>query len=68
MMNDMVERRLRDAIIELGSFWLTAWINAGKPNLTGVVIKPWTDAELKEMEELDNAYKKGEFKGRDHQD
>ncbi|MBK9504806.1 MAG: S1/P1 Nuclease [Bacteroidetes bacterium] len=68
LMNDMVERRMRDAIIELGSFWLTAWINAGKPNLTGIVIKPWTAEELKEMEDLDKSYKKGEFKGRDHTD
>lgn len=68
VMNGMVERRLREAVSMLGSFWLTAWINAGKPNLTGIEIRPWTEAELKEMEDLDNAYKKGEFKGRDHDD
>jgi len=68
IMNSMVERRMRAAIIALGNFWLTAWINADKPNMTGVVIRPWTEAELKEMEDLDNAYKQGEFKGRDHQD
>lgn len=68
LMNGMVERRLREAVSMLGNFWLTAWINAGKPNLTGIEIRPWTEAELKEMEDLDNAYKKGEFKGRDHDD
>jgi len=63
MLNNMVERRMRESIITLGSFYLTAWINAGKPNLTGIEIRAWTEAELKEMEELDNAFKKGETKG-----
>lgn len=34
MMNGMVERRMRQAIIEVGSLWYTAWVNAGKPNLS----------------------------------
>ena len=49
----MVERRMRETIINLGgSFWYTAWINAGKPDLTSwnghlipmmnsVTWKPW---------------------------
>ena len=63
MLDNMVERRMRESIITLGSFYLTAWINAGKPNLTGIEVRAWTAEELKEMEELDNAFKKGEDKG-----
>jgi len=33
MLNGQVERRMRESIIMLGSFWYTAWIVAGKPNL-----------------------------------
>ncbi len=33
MLNGMVERRMRAAIITVGSMWYTAWVNAGKPNL-----------------------------------
>ena len=54
MLDNMVERRMRESIITLGSFYLTAWINAGKPNLTGIEVRAWTAEELKEMEELDN--------------
>lgn len=36
MLNGMVERRLRKAIIAVGSFWYTAWVNAGQPNLEGL--------------------------------
>ncbi len=33
LLNGMVERRMREAIITTGSLWYTAWVNAGKPNL-----------------------------------
>jgi hypothetical protein len=33
MLNHMVERQMRAAIVEVGSFWYTAWVNAGKPDL-----------------------------------
>ena len=29
----MQERRLKASIKAVGSFWYTAWINAGQPNL-----------------------------------
>jgi len=68
LLNGMVERRMRESIINLGSFWLTAWINAGKPDLTGLIMRAWTAEELKEMEAVDAAYKGGEMKGRGHED
>ncbi len=33
MLDGMVERRMRQAIITVGSLWYTAWVNAGKPDL-----------------------------------
>lgn len=33
MLNGMVERRMRSAIHMIGSFWYTAWVNAGQPDL-----------------------------------
>lgn len=33
LLNGMVERRMRGAIITIGSLWYTAWVNAGKPDL-----------------------------------
>ena len=56
---------MRTTIIALGSFWYTAWINAGKPDLTGLDFQPYTDEELEEMNAIDNAWKSGgEMKGR----
>jgi len=65
MLNNMVERRMRETIINLGSFLYTAWINAGKPDLSGMDFAPYTDAELEEMDRVENAYRSGEkMKGR----
>ncbi len=65
LINNMVERRMRETIINLGSFWLTAWINAGKPNLTGIEMKPLTAEEIKEEEAIENNYRtKDKMKGR----
>lgn len=33
LLDGQVERRLRAAILDVGSFWTTAWINAGSPDL-----------------------------------
>ena len=33
-LNDMVERQMIAAIHFVASYWLTAWINAGKPDLS----------------------------------
>jgi hypothetical protein len=35
-MNRMVEKRMRLAIQRLASFWFTAWVQAGQPNLDGL--------------------------------
>lgn len=34
LLNGMVERRMNDASVCLAGFWYTAWINAGKPDLS----------------------------------
>ena len=34
----MQERRLKASIKAVGSFWYTAWINAGQPNLNDLAL------------------------------
>ncbi|MCB0761568.1 MAG: S1/P1 Nuclease [Flavobacteriales bacterium] len=34
-LNNQVERRMKQAVIALGSLWYTAWVNAGQPDLEG---------------------------------
>lgn len=63
-LNGMVERRLKQAIISVGSIWYTAWVDAGQPNLRDLQqIKPSADLE-KEFADLDAHFHNEENKGR----
>lgn len=66
MIEDMSHRRLRTSIINLGSFWFTAWVDAGQPDLAKLSSRVITEEELKEEEELKRQYKEEKIKGREH--
>jgi hypothetical protein len=51
-LNNMVERRMRQSIHAVASFWYTAWVNAGQPDLKGLVNRQFSEDELKEFELL----------------
>ena len=59
-LNGMIERRMRESIFAVASFWYTAWINAGQPNLGTLTNKEFTAADLKEFEILQSAWKNAE--------
>lgn len=63
-MNGMVERRMRKAVISVGSIWYTAWVDAGQPNLEKLRGRPVSTEILKEVEELDHYHEEGKSKGR----
>lgn len=63
-MNGMVERRLRDAIIGVGSVWYTAWVDAGQPDLNEIKNVPVSAELLEEMKSIDNSFEHEEHKGR----
>lgn len=48
-MNNMVEKQMRSAILEIGSFWYSAWVDAGQPELKNLV-KVEMDAMEKQLE------------------
>ena len=40
LLNGMVERRMRQAVLAVGSFWYTAWVNGGKPDMDQLLSAP----------------------------
>lgn len=63
-MNGMVERRMRAAIIAVGSIWYTAWVDAGQPDLSTLQdIQPSAEL-LEEMRQLDEHFHNDKHKGR----
>ncbi|MBS1654129.1 MAG: S1/P1 Nuclease, partial [Bacteroidetes bacterium] len=64
-LNGMVERRMRQSIYAVASFWYTAWVNAGQPDLTKLTNTAFSADELKEFEQLNTAWKNNAIKGRE---
>jgi hypothetical protein len=56
LLKGMVERRMRQSIFAVGSFWYTAWVNAGQPDLSTLTNKNFSTEDLKEFEELNKAW------------
>lgn len=66
-LDGMVERRMRRAILSVGSLWYTAWVNAGKPDLNALGEPLPTQDDLLEQEEMNKKFDAGKIKGREHQ-
>ena len=64
-LNGMQERRMRESIISIGSLWLTAWINAGQPDLSSLM-KNVSDDYKKEIQDIDNSRRNNKIFGRKH--
>jgi hypothetical protein len=65
-LNGMVERRMRQAIFAIASFWFTAWVNAGQPDLKPLVNQQFSEADAKEFEQLNSKWNTGgKILGRD---
>lgn len=61
----MVERRMRQSIFSIASFWYTAWVDAGQPDL--MKLSTELEAEdLAEFEKLNQAWQKNGSGERDH--
>lgn len=48
----MIERRMRQSIFAVASFWYTAWVNAGQPDLKGLAKQKFSEADVAAFEEL----------------
>lgn len=63
-MKNMVEKRMRDAILSVGSVWYSAWIDAGQPNMKKMAKASPAIQKSKDDEELDKAFKSNVILGR----
>jgi len=56
MLHGMVQRRMRSAILAVGSYWYSAWVDAGQPDLDKLIATPLI--EQKQRIELEETYYK----------
>lgn len=55
----MVQRRMRSSILEIGSFWYSAWVDAGQPNLDKLIVQPLTKEQRQKIRREADLYKTG---------
>jgi hypothetical protein len=65
MMDGMVERRMRSAIISIGSYWYTAWVNAGQPDLDN--FEGPSEKLLEELQAEQKELEKKKIQSREHE-
>ncbi len=67
-LDGMVERRMRQSIFAIASFWYTAWINAGQPDLKNLSNHTFSEADLHEFTQLNTQWNTaGKMIGREEQ-
>jgi hypothetical protein len=64
LLDGMVERRMRKAIITIGSMWFTAWVNAGQPDLSPLKDKKMSSETEAELAEEERQFQSDKIKGR----
>ena len=56
-LDGMIERRMRLSIQSVASFWYTAWVNAGQPDLKNLANQKFSEADLKDFDSLNDIWK-----------
>ena len=59
MLNGMIARRMRASILSVGSYWYSAWVDAGQPDLDKLIKQSLSPAQAKEIAAEENLYKAG---------
>lgn len=57
LLHGMAERRMRSAILSVGSFWYSAWVDAGQPGLDKLIDKNLTPVERAKINSEEAAFK-----------
>jgi hypothetical protein len=67
VLDGMVERQMRVCIRRVGSFWYSAWVDAGQPDMIRLIDYKPTEEELKKNRAEVEAWKDEVYKARGHE-
>jgi len=59
MLNGMIQRRMRSSILSVGSFWFSAWVDAGQPNLDKLIARPLSREQRAQIDKEEAFYRAG---------
>jgi hypothetical protein len=57
----MVERRMRSAILAIGSYWYSAWVDAGQPDLNKLIEPSISKREREKIKREAALYRAGKI-------
>lgn len=61
MLSGMVQRRMRSAVLSVGSFWFSAWVDAGQPDLNKLIAQPLSADEAIKVKQEETVFKSGKM-------
>jgi hypothetical protein len=64
-LNGMVEAQMRSSIAAIGSFWYSAWVDAGQPDLSQFRRVKVDKLERRQIEKEEKLFKQGKILGRE---
>ena len=62
MLNGMVQRKMRSSVLSVGSFWFSAWVDAGQPDLGRLIAHPMSLEKKRKINEEEALYRAGKVK------
>ncbi|MBD1394852.1 zinc dependent phospholipase C family protein [Mucilaginibacter glaciei] len=59
MLKGMVQRRMRSSILSVGSFWFSAWVDAGQPDMNKLIERKLTRNQQHQIDKEEALYRAG---------
>ncbi|MES2378999.1 MAG: zinc dependent phospholipase C family protein [Bacteroidota bacterium] len=56
-MRGMVQRRMRSAVLAVGSYWYSAWVDAGQPDLNKLIKQPLNVGDMHKIQKEEAIFK-----------
>jgi hypothetical protein len=66
LLHGMVQRRMRSSILSVGSFWFSAWVDAGQPDLNKLIEHKLTTSAFNKLQKEEALFKAGKIPQIDH--
>jgi hypothetical protein len=61
LLHGMVQRRMRSAVLAVGSYWYSAWVDAGQPDLNKLIKQPLNAGQMHKIQKEEAIFKSGKI-------
>ncbi|RYE36201.1 MAG: S1/P1 Nuclease [Sphingobacteriaceae bacterium] len=65
LLDGMVEKQMRASILAVGSYWFSAWVDAGQPNLQGMIKRELSEEDKMKEKLEEYHFQNGKILGRE---